>query len=150
MKSPLELPRTLDAEFGRALVAELGGDPEPIEDEWCWRDFARAYPELREKAEAWFAAATAGEAAWAAYCMAYYCGSSRKWAERVIAAATAGDPSWAAYCMARDCGSSREWAEGVIAAAKTGTPADAAYWMVNDCGSSSEWAKEVAAREDSA
>lgn len=44
-------PKDFDAAFGRRLVKYLGGDTSKIKDNWCWEQFAEAFPELREKAE---------------------------------------------------------------------------------------------------
>ena len=106
-------PNTFQLKFACRLVAYLGGDPTPIEDNWCWAEIGRQYPGLVPAAEEYFAAAKTGNPAYAAYGMTRYCGSSREWAEGVIAAAQAGNPASAAYCMERDCGSSREWADKI-------------------------------------
>lgn len=79
----LTCPRIFDVNFGRLLVAELGGDAGKIQDDWCWREFAAEYPGLREAAERYFAAAKTGDPALAAYWMALYYGSSREWAEKI-------------------------------------------------------------------
>ena len=132
-----------DARFGRILVKYFGGDPSPIQDDWCWPEFAEAYPHLREKAEKYFETTRTGDPAQAACSMVDDCGSSREWAEGVIERAKTGNPAWAAYYMARYCGSSREWAEGVIEKAKIGDPAWAARYMFCYCGSSQEWYEEI-------
>ena len=103
------------ATFGRRLVRYLGGDPFPIEDSWCWKEFAEAYPHLRKKAEKYFETTRTGDPAWAAYCMADECGSSREWAEGVIERAKIGNFAHAAYCMTRYCGSSQEWYDKIAA-----------------------------------
>jgi len=109
----LECPETFDVEFGRRLVAHLGGDASKVKDGWCWEKFAAAFPELCSAAEGFFAAAQTGDPAWVAYRMSCDCGSSREWAEKIIAAAKTGNPAWVAYRMSCVCGSSREWAEKV-------------------------------------
>jgi len=113
MTTKPELPNNLTTAFGRELVAYLGGDPTKVEDDDCWKDFVRKFPELREAAEKYFEEATTGDPSEAAYAMCNYCGSSREWAEKVIEKATSGKPSEAAYLMHRDHGSSREWVEKV-------------------------------------
>ena len=58
--------------FARLLVAELGGGPESIQDNWCWNEMLEYYAGLKPKAVEWFCAALANEdvdvrwwAAWA-------------------------------------------------------------------------------------
>ena len=82
MKKP-ECPYEFDARFGYRLVKFLGGDPSKIYEGWCWKDFAKHYPELRKPAEQYFESATTGNPSWAAYWMCIDCGSSREWAEGV-------------------------------------------------------------------
>ena len=115
----LECPDIFTVEFGRQLVAELGGDPSKIKDDWCWKQFGENFKDLVPKAEMYLASATTGNPAEAAYMMYQYCGSSREWAEGVIASATTGNPANAAYWMCCNCGSSREWAKGVKTRIKT-------------------------------
>lgn len=122
MKTP-KCPDKFSVKFGIELIKYLGGDPLIIENNWCWRDFAKNYPEFREKAESYFASAKTGNPALAAYLMCKNCGSNREWAETIISSAKTGDPAGAAYWMCRDCGSRKEWAESVMLAAKTGDPA---------------------------
>ena len=76
MMTILPRPETLTAAYGRKLVAHLGGDTGPIRDDWCWEDFAREYPHLRQVAEDYFAAAKNGMAA---YWMHRECNSGRTW-----------------------------------------------------------------------
>ena len=135
--------QNFDARFGRLLIKYLGGDPSPIKNYWCWREFAQTFPHLRKRAEKYFETAKTGDPALAAYHMACDGGSSREWAEGVIERARVGDPEWAAYHMARDGGSSREWAEQVIERASVGYSALAAYRMVLYCGSSREWYEKI-------
>ena len=138
-----ECPDEFTTRFARELVKYLGGNPTPIKDDWCWKEFAEAYPELRQKAERYFESAKTGGPGYAAYRMVHDCGSSREWAERIIEHAQTGNPSWAAFCMVHDCDSSRKWAERVIERAETGNPAWAASKMVHFCGSSPEWAESI-------
>jgi len=142
MKRP-KCVRTFDADFGRLLIKHLGGDPFSIEDDWCWKEFAEAYPHLREKAEKYFETTRTGDPAEAAYSMAFYDISTREWAEGVIERAKTGDPAKAAHGMVGCCGSSREWAEGVIERAQTGEIEQAAYCMWLLSGSSREWYEEI-------
>ena len=110
-------PCYFTVDFGRELVAYLGGDPAPIQDYWCWGDFAKQYPELRRGAEKYFeqeaTQGTTGDPSEAVYWMVFFCGSSRAWAESVIERAKVGYPGLAAEKMALHCGSSQEWANGV-------------------------------------
>src|SRR3990172_2229690 len=78
----MKLPDDLTVDFARRWIAAHGADPTPVQDGWCWRDFANAYPQLRE---AWFAEierATVCGPAWAAYYAGLYLGMPR---ERVYA-----------------------------------------------------------------
>jgi len=143
-----ECPEEFTTDFGRQLVEYLGGDSAPIENYWCWKHFAKHYPELREKAERYFETATTGNPAYAAYCMAHYCGSDREWAERIIERTTIGDPAEAAYAMVCDCGSDRKWAERIIERAETGDPAEAAFQLVYNAGADPEWAECVSRKFD--
>ena len=106
-------PETFTTEFGRQLIGWLGGNVSIIRNNWCWRDFATAFFAFRSQVEQYFAEATVGNPADAAYWMCWRCGSSREWAERVIEQAKTGDPAQAAYWMWKCCGSSQEWAESV-------------------------------------
>ena len=45
--------------FARLLVAELGGGPESIQDNWCWNEMLEYYAGLKPKAVEWFCAALA-------------------------------------------------------------------------------------------
>ena len=56
--------------FARLLVAELGGDPEPIEDDWCWEELLKHYAKLMPKAVEWFVAALANEDVGVRWCAA--------------------------------------------------------------------------------
>jgi len=82
MKRP-KCPNKFTIDFARELVKYLGGDPTKINNRDCWRSLVRKYPELREKAEKYFATAKTGDPARAAYLMCRACGSSREWAEGV-------------------------------------------------------------------
>jgi nitrate/TMAO reductase-like tetraheme cytochrome c subunit len=139
---------SFNAAFARNLAIYLGGDPQKVRPNWCWREFGLAYPELREKIERYLATAKTGNPSWGAYWMCRDCGSTRQWAQKVIARAKTGDPAWAAYAMSRDCGSPQEWAQKVIERVDTGDPAWAAYGMCRDCGSLREWAEMVIERAD--
>lgn len=46
----------LNLDFARALVTELGGDSELIQDGWCVTELAAAYPELVRPAKDWLGA----------------------------------------------------------------------------------------------
>ena len=98
---------TLDIPFARQFVVELGGDPEPIQDNWCWEDFGRAYPELAPAAMAWFA--EVGDA-WSAYRIAQYCGGD---VGQAMAVAEKAKDVWVAYELAQNCGADVGWAMGV-------------------------------------
>ena len=76
-------PDMFDVVFGRNLVRWLGGDASLVASGWCWKNFSRAFPQLRTKAEKYFAAANTGNPAWAAYRMVRDCDSDRAWAEKV-------------------------------------------------------------------
>jgi len=65
MKRP-KCVQEFDVAFGRRLIRHLGGDPALIEEEWCWPEFAKAYPHLREKAERYFETTRTGDPAQAA------------------------------------------------------------------------------------
>ena len=45
-----KLAYKLTIDFARELVKHLGGDPAPIQEDWCWRQFCEQYPDLIEKA----------------------------------------------------------------------------------------------------
>ena len=109
MQSKPNCPDSFTAQFGIELVKYLGGDPAPIQNNWCWSEFAKQYSELIPLAEKYFAAATTGDPGYAAYCMVMYCGGSREWAEGVITAATTGDPINAAHLMVMILGSDDIW-----------------------------------------
>ena len=99
--------------FARQLIAYLGGDAGKIEDDWCWHTFAINYPELKGKAEQYFAEATTGDPSLAAYMMVEYGGSERDWAEGIIERATTGNPAWAARLMVECGGSERSWGDRI-------------------------------------
>ena len=99
--------------FARQLIAYLGGDAHKIRNNWCWHTFAINYPNLKEKAEQYFAEATTGDPAMAAYWMVKHFGSERSWAERVIERATTGDPAWAARLMVEYGGSKQSWGDRI-------------------------------------
>ena len=101
MKRPT-CPNRFNVGFGRKLVRFLGGDASKIHDNWCWREFFEAFPDLKHKTEKFFKTARTGDPAFAAYCMVQYCGSSREWGEKVIEKAMVGDPAYAAYRMVQD------------------------------------------------
>ena len=82
-KERLACPMFFDVAFGRKIVSHLGGNPSDIQDGWCWQDFGERFPELRAKAEKYFASAKKGNPAWAAYWMARACGSEQIWAEKI-------------------------------------------------------------------
>ncbi len=117
-KEKPECPERFTVDFGRKLIAYLGGDASIIKDSWCWKDFAKHFSHLREKAEKYFEEAQEGDPSWAAYNMHVYCGSSKEWTEKVIENAKTGDPAWCAYLMRKYYGSSKEWLDKVINNAK--------------------------------
>ena len=106
----MNLPNEFTISWGRELIAHLGGDPTPIRDNWCWKQFGEQYPELRPRVEKFIEDSTEGDIAWAAYWMCMSCGSSREWAEAQIERGIGGVTT-AAQSMCMFCGSSREWAE---------------------------------------
>lgn len=140
-------PDVFSVEFGRKLVAYLGGDPAPIKNSWCWSEFFVEYPDLQKGAEQYFASATEGDPAQAASWMACYWRSPRKWAERIIESAETGDPAWSAYRMALHGGSSLKWAKRVIETTTVGDPTEAARMMWLDFDVPYEWAQQVGDRQ---
>ena len=139
-------PNTFTIDFGRELVEYLGGNPDAIQDNWCWKELGKQYLELQGRAERYFEAAETGNPTYAAYQICRNCGSDREWAEKVIETAQTGDPALTAYRMCRNCGSASEWAEGIIETARIGDPAGAAHLMCRDCNSTREWAEGVKRR----
>ena len=99
-----KFPNELNIKTARQIVKHLGGDPDPIRDNWCWEDFKQQYPDLLEP---------------------FF---------KLIESAKTGDPAWAAFCAGRDLGMPKERVFKVIENAKTGNPAYAAYRAGRDLG----------------
>lgn len=113
MRKP-KCPEFLDREFGKKLVKYLGGDASKIQDDWCWKEFALAYPELREKAEKYFEEQVEKiDMSIIAYCMCKWGGSSREWAERIIEKTISIENEIVLSWMNHDLFSTREWVEKV-------------------------------------
>jgi len=117
--SGIDCPYIFDIAFARRLFISLNIPTAKtvIDDKDCLDELGMKFSSYRRVVEQYFEAARTGDPAYAARCMAMYCGSDREWAERVIEAARTGDPILAARLMVKHCGSSREWATRVIAAA---------------------------------
>jgi len=86
-------PDEFDIAFGRQLVAYLGGDPSPIEDDWCWRAFGKQYPELLEPALEYFRTAQEGEPAYGIFALACWCDLDVERSLSVIRKVSVGDPA---------------------------------------------------------
>jgi len=145
-----ECPDEFTREFAKELLGALGADISKIGPDDCWIDLGRKFAKYRSQVEEYFAKATTGKPAYAAYAMTRYCRSSRHWAKRVIENAKTGDPALVAAWMALECGVSREWAERVIENATIGDPGGAAFLMtrLRDDSSSCKWAKIIIERAE--
>ena len=142
MNKPI-CPDVFGVEFGRELVEYLGGDASIIEDDDCWKEFGKKFPELIEPAMRYFENATTGNPARAATNLVHFCGASLERAMRVCENAATGDPAWAAYWLVSNCGAPVEWAMRICEQAETGSPSWAAYWLVSECRASVEWYNEL-------
>jgi len=144
----LECPQIFDIEFARKLIVQLGGDPTPVEDDWCWDDFLKLpdFDRLLPLIMDYFEHATTGNPSKVAYWLHRDCGAPLEWAQRVVENDTTGDPSWIAYKLHRFRGAPLDWAQRVIENATTGDPSEAAYRLHTDCGVPLEWVQKVKAR----
>ena len=87
MNKPI-CPDVFDVHFGRELVEYLGGDASIIEDDDCWNEFGKKFPELIEPAMRYFEQAETGDPAFAAADLVHYCGAPVERAMRVCEAPT--------------------------------------------------------------
>ena len=124
----------LDTNFGKELIQYLGGNPDLIEENDCWEEFAEKFPELKEKAENYFEEENSSEAA---YWMYYFCNSSKEWAEKII---EKNNNSRYVYYMCCNRNSSKSWAEKII---EKNNDSKFAYYMCCNCNSSKSWAEKI-------
>ena len=106
-------PEDFTVEFGKNLISYLGGNISLIEENDCWKEFSKKFPELKDKVEKYFEKCLElqeGNVSQAAYYMCYYKISSKSWAESII---EKDDNSRYAYLMCKFCGSSKSWYESI-------------------------------------
>lgn len=113
MKGKPTLPKGKPTvQFGRELIRYLGGDPTPIEDNWCWEDFARHYLELRPLLERFLEECRGGNIAMWTASLCIYCGSDSSWAEEQIERGI-GDVTSAHYFLCTGIDPTNERAEAI-------------------------------------
>lgn len=105
-----ECPMDCEVDFGRKLISYLNDSF--IKDNWCWKDFIKYFPHLKEQAEKYFEEVETGNPGLFACWMVRYGDSKIEWAEKIIEKQIDkefGDPALAAKNMVFHCGSQREW-----------------------------------------